>query len=87
MGLETSDNSSFDGQRIMAITDMNNDNQIDLVTVNSDSDAVTVHYFDDTTGQFTNTSQFNVQDNKIVSIVPSSAQTKLQGLALVLEST
>lgn len=52
MGLKT-DDETFDGHRIMAIQDMNNDKFVDLITLNEAADTVTVHYFDEYTGKYT----------------------------------
>ncbi len=37
----------FQGMRILALQDMNNDNLIDLVTINTAANAATVYYFKD----------------------------------------
>jgi len=39
---------------------MNNDKVTDLITVNTDSTAVTVYYFDEETGRYSITSEFQV---------------------------
>lgn len=56
--------------RIMALQDMNNDNLIDLVTINTAANAVTVYYFKD--NQYKTSSEFQITGNgKIQSVVPT----------------
>ena len=49
VGLSNSTSSDFEGMRIAAMQDMNNDKLIDLITVNSASDLITVYYFNSAT--------------------------------------
>lgn len=71
MGLD-SEATEFDGQRIIAIQDMNNDKQADLITINTDATTITVHYFNEADQKYTTTAEFQVTTSgKIQSVVPT----------------
>lgn len=53
MGLPSANSIDFEGIRIAAMQDMNNDKLIDLVTVNAAADLITVYYFNSATHQYT----------------------------------
>ena len=70
----------------MALQDMNNDKVTDLITINSDSTAITVYYFDQGTNKYTTTSEFQVTTSgTIQSVVPTKTQNYLQGLMVVVK--
>jgi hypothetical protein len=61
------------GMRILNISDLNNDKSNDIVTVDSEGKNVTVYYFNDTTGVFSNTAQFALPDGFLLdNVVPTS---------------
>ena len=68
MGL--GDSTTFDGQLIMAIQDMNNDKLVDLVTLNTERNEVTVNYFDGL--NYSQTAQFKVS-GLVESVVPTKS--------------
>ena len=61
---------------------MNNDKFTDLITTNDNQNAVTVYYFDDSTGKYSNRAEFSIRNGRIESIVPTKSQQELQGLML-----
>jgi hypothetical protein len=51
---------------------MNNDKLADLITINTDSTAITVYYFNEEDNKYTTTSEFQVTTTgKIQSVVPT----------------
>jgi len=89
VGLASDQSLDFEGMRITAMQDMNNDKLIDLITVNSASNVITVYYFSDATKQYSISAEIVFQPNQQVqSVVVTKSPTVLQGLmAVVLDSS
>ena len=79
---------NMEGLKIMAIGDMNNDRNNDIVSVNGDQDHFIVHYFDPDKMAYNRTEPVLVDNsnsniNKIASIVISRDSNTLQSLFVI----
>merc|ERR1719253_442446 len=76
-----------EGMRIMALADLNNDKQNDLITVNESAEKVTAWYFNEEDMSYSSSASFNLPSGlKADSIIVTKTQTELQNL-LVTAST
>ena len=78
----------MEGLKIMAIGDMNNDRNNDIVSVNGDQDSFIVHFYNPETKSYERTEpvlvdQTNANVNKIASIVISRDMSALQSLIVI----
>ena len=79
----------MEGLKIMAIGDMNNDRNNDIVSVNGDQDSFIVHYYDPDSMTYNRTEpvqvdpQTNSRINKIASIVIARDASEFQSLIVI----
>jgi len=72
------------GMRILNISDLNNDKSNDMVTVDSEGKTVSVFYYDDMTGTFSNTATFAMPEGYLLdNIIPTNIPQGLQHLIVV----
>lgn len=60
MGLNEPEMKEFDGERIAAMGDLNDDKWMDLVTCNEAGNQITVHFYNDKTMTYENSSKFSI---------------------------
>lgn len=84
MGLHKPDHPNFDGMRVMAISDMNNDKYNDLITLSTDSMTVSVYYFNKETLQYdVHTSFFVGSGMTAEGVIVMKEPRELQSLIVV----
>lgn len=87
-GLPTIDTPGFEGLRIMAVGDLNNDNKLDLVAANADATELTAFYFNSDTYSYDITATIEMPANhKAESVVISKEAKPLQNLLVVVNNT
>ena len=80
--------TDFEGMRIAAMQDMNNDKLIDLITLNSDANVITVFYFSDATKQYSTSAEIVLSaTQQVQSVVVTKSATALQGLMAVVSDS
>ena len=82
---------NFEGMKVVAFGDLNNDMHVDVVTLNADMDTFTVHYYDPVTLTYSPSQPVHVDTTsnskiRVESIVLSKNVQELQNLYVVYYS-